>query len=69
METLLVVQVAAEGGLPAKFSQQLQVAKVGFIGTVEAPESRHESALYHPRAADTIVRTRRGRGGEKILRY
>ena len=35
------------------------MAKVGFIGTVETPESCHASALYHPRAADTIVRTRR----------
>ena len=69
METLLVVQVAAEGGLLAKIPQRLQVAKVGFIGTVKAPESCHASALYHPQPADTIVRTRRGRGGEKILRY
>ena len=45
------------------------MAKVGFIGTVETPESCHASALYHPRAADTIVRTRirivGGRGGDR----
>ena len=54
-ETLAAVKVAAEGGPAATFSGGGNVAKVDFMITVGAAESRYVPAAHHLRATDTIV--------------
>ena len=69
METLVVVEVAAEGGLPAKFPSDFKWQKLALSAPLKPRKVAMHPRFTTPERLTPSYALVGGRGGEKILRY
>ena len=69
VETLVVVEVAAEGGLPAKFPSDFKWQKLALSAPLKPRKVAMHPRFTTPERLTPSYALVGGRGGEKILRY
>ena len=69
METLVVVEVAAEGSLPAKFPSDFKWQKLALSAPLKPRKVAMHPRFTTPERLTPSYAPVGGRGGEKILRY
>ena len=69
VETLVVVEVATEGGLPAKFPSDFKWQKLALSAPLKPRKVAMHPRFTTPERLTPSYALVGGRGGEKILRY